>query len=114
MPAYAATDGKVRAYNLSSGSQKWIYDAKAAFFAPAALDGETVYAADLKGVVHAVNAKTGKERWKLDLATDPDVKAPGMAYAGPVVDGGKVYVATSNLGGEKGNDTTAVVCIGEK
>jgi outer membrane protein assembly factor BamB len=109
------TDGKVRAYSLEKGAIRWTYPGKAAFFAPPALAGDTVYAADLEGVVHAINAKTGASRWRLELATDPDVRAPGMAYAGPVVDNGRVYVATCNLGAEGDkNRATAVVCIGER
>jgi outer membrane protein assembly factor BamB len=110
----AATDGRVRAYDVNAGAFKWSYDAKAPFFAPVALAGDTVYAADLRGVVHAINLKTGGPRWKLDLGADAAVASPGMVYAGPVVHGGRVYVATCNLTGEFANKPTAVVCIGEK
>jgi outer membrane protein assembly factor BamB len=108
------TDGKVRAYSLDKGALRWTYPGGAAFFAPPALAGDTAYVADLKGVVHAVNLRTGASRWKLDLAADEAVKSPGMVYAGAVVDGGKVYVATCNLASEGGDKATAVVCIGEK
>jgi hypothetical protein len=52
-------------------------------------------------------------KWKLDLAADP-VKAPGMVYGGPVVHGGRLFVATCNLEGPFARQPTAVVCIGEK
>ena len=42
------------------------------------------------------------------------VKAPGMIYGGPIVHGGRIYVATCNLGGMFVNKPTAVVCIGDK
>jgi outer membrane protein assembly factor BamB len=109
-----ATDGKVRAYNLKTGALAWFYDARAPLFAPVAVAGDTVYAADLKGVVHAVDLKSGSARWRLDLGKDPAVSSPGMAYGGPVVHGGRVYVATCNLAGEFVNKPTAVVCVGEK
>jgi outer membrane protein assembly factor BamB len=109
-----ATDGKVRAFELATGDRRWIYDAKAPLFAPVAVAGSVVYAGDLKGVVHAVNLTDGTEKWKLDLAADPDVKAPGSIYAGPSVHGGRVFVATCNLAGAAEELQTAVVCIGEK
>jgi outer membrane protein assembly factor BamB len=109
-----ATDGRVRAYDLKDGRLRWFYNAGAGLFAPVAVAGDTAYAADLKGVVHALNARTGAKRWVLDLGRDPAVQAPGMVYAGPVLHGGRLYVATCNLAGEFVNRPTAVVCIGEK
>jgi outer membrane protein assembly factor BamB len=104
----------VRGYNLATGALRWNYPGGTAFFAPAALGPDTAYVADLKGVVHAINLKSGASRWKLDLVADPQVLAPGMVYAGPVLQRGRLYVATCNLAGEAGEKTTAVVCIGEK
>ena len=109
-----ATDGKVQAYDLGSGERRWIYDAKAPLFAPAAVVGGVAYVGDLRGVVHAVGLADGKEKWKLDLGADPTVKAPGMIYAGPVLHSGKVYVVTCNLEGQYARQPTAVVCIGAK
>jgi outer membrane protein assembly factor BamB len=109
-----ATDGKVRAFELADGERRWIYDARAPFFAPPAIAGDVVYAADLKGVLHAIGLKDGKPLWKLDLATDRTVQAPGQVYGGPIVQGGRLYVATCNLGPEFRGKPTAVVCIGER
>jgi outer membrane protein assembly factor BamB len=109
-----ATDGRVRAYDLASGRFRWSYDARAALFAPVALSGEAAYAGDLKGVVHAINLKSGRKLWTLNLGADKAVALPGMIYAGPVLHGGRLYVATCNQGGEWANKPTAVVCIGEK
>jgi outer membrane protein assembly factor BamB len=110
------TDGKVRAYSLEKGALRWTYAGAsgAAFFAPAALAADSAYAADLRGVVHAINLKTGAKRWTVDLASDEAVKSPGMVYAGPVVDAGRVYVVTCNIATVAGATATAVVCIGEK
>ena len=72
------------------------------------------YAADLQGAVHAIDLKTGTVRWKLDLGTDPAVMAPGMIYGGPVLHGGRLYLATCNLAGANAGRPTAVVCVGEK
>lgn len=108
-----ATDGKVRAFDLQTGERRWIYDAKTPLFAPVAIAASVVYAGDLRGVVHAVNLADGSPKWKLDLAAEP-VKAPGMIYGGPILHGGRIYVATCNLEGPNARQPTVVVCIGEK
>ena len=108
-----ATDGKVRAFDLMSGDRKWIYDAKTPFFASVAVDSATAYAADLKGVVHAIHLADGTSKWKFDLGAEP-LKSPGMVYGGPVLSGGKLYVATANMEGAFARQPTVVVCIGEK
>ncbi len=111
-----ATDGKVRAYDLETGTNRWIYPsgpAGAPFFAPVAVAGGVAYAGDLAGVVHAINLADGKAKWTLDLANDPAVKAPGMIYGGPIVHGGRVYVATCNNEGANAGKPTVVVCIGQ-
>lgn len=108
-----ATDGKVRAFDLKTGDRRWIYDAKAPMFAPAAVSSGVAYVGDLKGVVHAITLADGKEQWKLDLGADP-VKAPGMIYAGLVLQDGRLYVATCNIEGPTARQPTAVICIGAK
>jgi outer membrane protein assembly factor BamB len=109
-----ATDGKVRAYDLADGGSRWIYDAKTAFLAPPAVAGDTVYAGDLGGVVHALDLQNGTAKWTLDLGKHPQVMAPGMIYGGPVIHGGRLYVATCNLEGASAGQATVVVCMGEK
>ncbi len=109
-----ATDGKVRAFALADGERRWIYDARAPFFAAPAVSGGVVYLGDLKGVLHALDLQDGTVKWKLDLANDPTIKAPGMIYGGPVVQGGRVFVATCNLEGAAARQPTVVVCIGDK
>lgn len=112
LAVFTATDGRVRAFNIADGEQKWIYPAAAPFFAGPATDGSAVYVADLKGVVHAIDIKTGMKLWQLDLANHPKVKAPGMVFGSPTLSGGRLYVATCNI--EVANQTkTVVVCIGE-
>ena len=110
---FTCTDGKVRAFDLKDGSRKMIYDAKAPIFAPPAVVGDIAYVADLKGVVHAIDLKTGAATWTLDLASEP-VKLPGANYGGITVHGGKLYLATCNLEGPLARLPTVVVCIGGK
>ena len=109
-----ATDGKVRAFDIATGDRQWLYDAKMPLFAPVAIAGSAVYAGDLKGVIHAIDLKSGLESWKLDLGAHKEVRAPGMVYGGPVVQGGRLYVATCNLQGPYAGKETVVVCVGEK
>jgi outer membrane protein assembly factor BamB len=107
-----ATDGKVRAYKLADGERAWLYDAKVPFFAPPAVAGGVVYAADLGGTAHAIDLKTGNAKWKLSVAKETG--APGMVYGGPTVQGGKLFVATCNLDGPWVNKETVLVCVGNK
>jgi outer membrane protein assembly factor BamB len=109
-----ATDGKVRAFEMTTGERRWIYDARMPLFAPVALTGTVAYAGDLRGVIHAIDLTTGAGKWTLDLGADPAVKAAGAVYGGPVVQGGRVYVATCNLEGDLARQPTVVVCIGEQ
>ena len=107
-----ATDGKVRGFGLANGERKWIYDARTPFFGPPAVAGSVAYAGDLRGVLHAIDLGTGVAKWTLDLGSA--VKAPGMVYGGPVVQGGRLFVATCNLEGAFARQPTVVVCIGDK
>jgi outer membrane protein assembly factor BamB len=113
LAVFTATDGKVRAWDAHTGEERWVYDAKAPFFAGPAVTAKTVYAADLKGVVHAISLADGKGEWLLDLAAGPAADATVMVYGSPTVHGGRLYLATCALGGVRGGPNR-VVCIGEK
>lgn len=103
--------GQISALSLKDGAPKWTWKAAHPFFGGAALAGDVVYAADLEGTLHALGMSDGKPKWKLDLGAE--LKAPGLCYASPVVGGGRIYVATSNLEGKHVGGETAVVCVGE-
>jgi outer membrane protein assembly factor BamB len=107
------TAGEVQALDLKSGQPRWTRKTGAPYFGGAAVAGDAVYAADLDGKVHALALADGKPRWTLDLGADAAVKAPGMVYGGPLVAGGRVYVATANVEGKSAGGETVVVCIGE-
>ncbi len=108
-----ATDGKVRAYKVADGERAWPpYDCKAPLFAPPAIAAGVIYVADLNCTIHALDLKTGQPKWTLPLAKE--IGAPGMAYGGITVQGGKLLVATCNLEGPYVGKETAVVCIGGK
>jgi outer membrane protein assembly factor BamB len=107
-----ATDGRVRAFKLGDGERAWLYDCKMPTFAPPAVAGGVVYAADLAGTVHAIDLKTGQPKWTFSIPKEGGV--PGMVYGGVTVVGGKLVVATCNLEGPNAGKENAVVCIGAK
>ena len=110
-----ATDGKVRAFDLARPASAAGSTTPRCRASPRRRSSDgVVYAGDLKGVIHAIDLKDGTAKWTLDLGTDPAVKAPGMIYGGPVVHGGRLYVATCNLEGPYARKPTVVVCIGDK
>ncbi len=109
-----ATDGKVRALRLRDGETVWTYDGGTPFFAGAVIAGDTVYAADLKAVVHALSATNGTRRWTFNLASDPAVQIPGMVYGTPLVRDGRLYLATCNLAANDAKRECAVICLGDK
>jgi outer membrane protein assembly factor BamB len=111
---FTATDGKVRAWELATGTDRWTFAGKAPYFAGPAIAGGSVYVASLSGQVDALQLATGQSQWQLDLATHPDVRAPGQVYGSPIVAGGKLFVATCNLGSDGGPRATVVVAIGPK
>jgi outer membrane protein assembly factor BamB len=104
----------VRAFAIKDGERRWMADMKGPLFAPAALGGEVVYIGDLKGVIHALDLKTGLGKWQLDLGADPAVQSPGMIYGGVTLQGGKLYVGTVNLEGPNARKGTCIACIGAK
>lgn len=110
---FTATDGKLRTFALADGARVSIYDCKAPVFAPVAVVGTTAYVADLKGVLHAVDTKTGAAQWTLDLGKDP-IKLPGMNYGGVTVHNGKIYLGTCNLEGDFARQPTAAMCLSGK
>lgn len=103
--------GVVTALDVKTGAPKWTSKGAHPYFAGPAVAGGAVYAADLEGTLRALSLADGKEKWKLDLGAE--LKAPGLVYGSPSVQGGRVYVATSNLEGAHVGGETAVVCVGE-
>lgn len=63
-----------------ASAEGWIWGAPA-------LDGETLYYADLDGNVYSLDLASGKQNW-------PDVKPNGPIAASPLVIGDQVFVAT--------------------
>ncbi len=105
------TSGQVTALEAKTGQPKWTLKTGHPYFAGPGIAGDVVYAADIEGGLHAAGLADGKKRWSFDAAGA--VKAPGMVYGAPVLQGGRLYVATATLEGKAAGGPTAVVCIGE-
>lgn len=111
---FTASDGKVRAWDVYTGQERWSYDARSPMVAGPAATGQTVYVVDRKGVLHAVNLSDGKAQWALDLAADPAIQAPGLVWNAPVVYRGRLYLAASDSGDDGARSTTRIDFVGEE
>lgn len=108
------TDGTVRAFDLVRGTERWSFKAQAAIFAAPAVAGGVVYAGDLQGRLYALTLDQGAKLWQVDLGKLRGVEAPGMIYGGPVIQAGRLYVATCNLAeGPFSGQPTVIVCLGD-
>jgi outer membrane protein assembly factor BamB len=114
LAVFTATDGNVRAFDAVTGAEKWTYAGGEPFFAGVAIAGGSVYAADLKGAVHALKLADGRRQWTLDLPADPAIATPGMVFGAPVVHGGELFLATNNLEGDSNDTPSVVVCLSDK
>jgi outer membrane protein assembly factor BamB len=110
LAVFSCTDGKLRGLNIADGERRILYDAKIPCFAAPTVVKDTAYLGDLRGVIHAVDLKSGTPKWTIDLST---AKVPGMIYGGILLHGGKLYVGTCNLEGPFARQTTAVICLGD-
>lgn len=78
------------ALRLDSGAERWRYDTRGALWGvPAIADGIVVFTGD-HGVLHALDAKTGREIWKVEPK-----KAP-RATASPAIADGIVYLGAGS------------------
>jgi len=113
LAVFTATDGKVRACNVSNGETRWTFDAGHAFFAGPAIVKDMVYVVDVKGVAYGLDLGSGRKQWALNVPADQLVQAPGMVFGSPVVHGGRLYLATANLFGATTDQPSAIVCVAD-
>lgn len=79
--AYIAFNQSVIAVDLESGQAVWGYtseDSAATFFAPPAVDQDTLYAGDYAGDVYAFEKATGVIRWQVHLSDAKIVGGPAV------------------------------------
>ncbi|MFJ2959179.1 PQQ-binding-like beta-propeller repeat protein [Streptomyces sp. NPDC087270] len=78
------------AVDTATGGQLWRFPTRSQIQGTPAVSADTVYATEVYGLLHAVDARTGKQRWSLML---PGVNATlgGWAYTSPTVVDTTVY-----------------------
>ncbi|MCX5376660.1 PQQ-binding-like beta-propeller repeat protein [Streptomyces sp. NBC_00091] len=83
---YVVAGTRVLSVDRASGRVRWHFEAPAVFLAPPAfapgpaVTGGGVYLADYLGTVYALDAATGKDRWR--IATEPRPAADPVLVAG--------------------------------
>jgi outer membrane protein assembly factor BamB len=97
----------VRCLDLNTGTEAWTYryaegggDNYGFSRATPCVDGAMVYTISRSGLVHCLDAASGRTVWSKSLASDLSGKAPQWLYASsPIVDGNALIVVP---GGAKG------------
>ncbi len=112
LAVFTDTAGRVQALDAKTGAPRWAAKGDGAYFAGPAVAKETVYVADLKGIVQGIALADGKSLWKLDLAAAAG--SPGMVYGSPALHRGRLYVATCNHEGASAGQPTLLACIGSE
>ncbi|GAA2796149.1 PQQ-binding-like beta-propeller repeat protein [Streptomyces showdoensis] len=89
---YVAAGTRVLCVDIASGHVRWHFEAPAVFLAPPAfapgpaVTGGGVYLADHLGTVYALDATTGKDRWRIATeprqSTEPVLVAAGNVHVG--------------------------------
>jgi len=96
----------VCALDRKSGKELWRVDwpgsLKVPFFAASngswirstpAFDGESLYVAGMQDVLVSLNAKTGKEQWRVDFVKEFKAPLPAFGFvSSPLLDGDSLYV----------------------
>ena len=96
----------VFALDRRTGKERWRAEWKGAmtvpFFAAAngswiratpAYDGESLYVAGIRDVLVCLDAKSGKERWRVDFVNDYKAELPAFGcVCSPLVDGDFIYI----------------------
>ena len=109
---YSATDsGRVFALDIISGCAKWVYEAESRLRSSLAYSeindlGSLVFS-DSRGMVHAIDAKTGEPIW---IASGQASNNQGMLTGTPVIFEGKVIVPVSGSGVITGGNPNYECC----
>ncbi|MGW7356139.1 outer membrane protein assembly factor BamB family protein [Streptomyces sp. NPDC054802] len=90
--AYVSAGTRVLAVDIASGLVRWHFEAPAVFLSPPAfapgpaVTGGGVYLADYLGTVYAIDATTGKDRWRIATesrqSSEPVLVAAGNVHVG--------------------------------
>ena len=80
---------KLTALNAADGKVRWTADTKGWVWGAPAVEGDTVYTADINGYVYSLGAPNGKNAW-------PDIQPDGPITGSPLVLGDGVFVVTES------------------
>jgi outer membrane protein assembly factor BamB len=78
----------LQAAELKTGKEKWRFKTKSAVFSSISITGNTLYFADIAGVVYALDKNTGKKNWEFAAGT--------RIFSTPVVYNGRVYFGSDD------------------
>ncbi|MFI1797807.1 PQQ-binding-like beta-propeller repeat protein [Streptomyces sp. NPDC020379] len=102
---YVAAGTRVLAIDVARGDVRWRFEAPAVFLSPPAfapgpaVTGGGVYIADYLGTVYALDAATGRDRWRIATeprqSTEPVLVASGAVHLGS---GGALYTLDAVTG----------------
>src|SRR5258708_16054729 len=84
------------AFDTARGATRWLYqpaDLEETGDDPLAANASTIFAAGLKGRVHAVNAKTGTARWITDISEGK----PHVGAFNPTIGANVIYACTRDF-----------------
>ncbi|MFF7730547.1 PQQ-binding-like beta-propeller repeat protein [Streptomyces sp. NPDC008001] len=105
---YVAAGTRVLAIDVARGDVRWRFEAPAVFLSPPAfapgpaVTGGGVYIADYLGTVYALDAATGRDRWRIATearqSTEPVLVAAGSVHLGS---GGALYTLDAVTGTPK-------------
>ncbi|MFI9239607.1 PQQ-binding-like beta-propeller repeat protein [Streptomyces sp. NPDC053079] len=105
---YVAAGTRVLAIDVARGDVRWRFEAPAVFLSPPAfapgpaVTGGGVYIADYLGTVYALDATTGRDRWRIATearqSTEPVLVSSGAVHLGS---GGALYTLDAVTGTPK-------------
>ncbi|MBT2384655.1 PQQ-binding-like beta-propeller repeat protein, partial [Streptomyces sp. ISL-11] len=105
---YVAAGTRVLAIDVARGDVRWRFEAPAVFLSPPAfapgpaVTGGGVYVADYLGTVYALDAATGRDRWRIATeprqSTEPVLVSAGSVHLGS---GGALYTLDAVTGTPK-------------
>jgi outer membrane protein assembly factor BamB len=92
----ANQSGLMVAIDGRTGERGWIREIGST--SPAWLAGDSLFVVGVNARLHRLEAQTGRTQWAVDLPAfeDPEDREGVIAYAGPVVAGGRVYLTSSD------------------
>ena len=65
-------DGKVYAWNLADGKERWTYKVESGFIAAPAIRGDLLYIGDIDGKFYALDIQTGQPKWTFAAGAEID------------------------------------------